>query len=97
VLPSFLPVDCGFNAKLPVAIYGNNEITCGNSYSTLWHITGRTRTLLWPHSGITNTTFCNMDFGTPATKNLEHKAEHNNCRMTGTEPDLRASLTTVSA
>jgi hypothetical protein len=21
------------------SIYGNNEITCGNSYSTLWHVT----------------------------------------------------------
>jgi hypothetical protein len=26
-------------AQLPVTIYGNNEITCGNSYSTLCHIT----------------------------------------------------------
>ena len=23
----------------PALIYGNNEITCGNSYSTLWHVT----------------------------------------------------------
>lgn len=26
-------------AQLPIQIYANNEITCGNSYSTLWHIT----------------------------------------------------------
>src|SRR6266851_1004374 len=26
-------------SQLPATIYGNNEITCGNSYSTLWHIT----------------------------------------------------------
>ena len=25
--------------QLPITIYANNEITCGNSYSTLWHIT----------------------------------------------------------
>jgi len=24
---------------LPATIYGNNEITCGNSYSTLWTVT----------------------------------------------------------
>ena len=24
---------------LIAVIYGNNEITCGNSYSTLWHVT----------------------------------------------------------
>ena len=23
----------------PVVLYGNNEISCGNSYSSLWHIT----------------------------------------------------------
>jgi hypothetical protein len=28
--------------------------------------------------------------------NLEHKAEHNNCRMRGPEPDLEASGPTVS-
>jgi hypothetical protein len=28
---------------------------------------------------------------------LEHKAEHNNCRMKGTEPNLQCSTTTVSA
>jgi hypothetical protein len=42
-------VDCGFNVlKRPVtisaAIYGNDEIACGNSYSSLWDTTGRTRT-----------------------------------------------------
>lgn len=26
-------------SQLPATIYGNNEITCGNSYSTLWHVT----------------------------------------------------------
>jgi hypothetical protein len=26
-------------SQLPATIYGNNEITCGNSYSTLYHIT----------------------------------------------------------
>ncbi len=25
--------------QLPATIYGNNEITCGNSYSALWHVT----------------------------------------------------------
>ena len=25
--------------QLPATIYENNEITCGNSYSTLWHVT----------------------------------------------------------
>ena len=28
--------------QMPATIYGNNEITCGNSYSTLWHVTVRT-------------------------------------------------------
>ena len=26
-------------SQLPGTIYGNDEITCGNSYSTLWHVT----------------------------------------------------------
>jgi hypothetical protein len=26
-------------SDLPATIYGNDEITCGNSYSTLWHVT----------------------------------------------------------
>ena len=26
-------------AQLPATIYANNEISCGNSYSTLWHVT----------------------------------------------------------
>lgn len=26
-------------SQLPATVYGNNEITCGNSYSTLYHIT----------------------------------------------------------
>jgi hypothetical protein len=26
-------------SQLPATIYANNEITCGNSYSTLWHVT----------------------------------------------------------
>ena len=29
-----------WNARIGCMIYGNNEITCGNSYSTLYHITG---------------------------------------------------------
>ena len=27
--------------ELPATIYGNNEMTCGNSYSTFWHVTAR--------------------------------------------------------
>jgi len=34
--PSRLPLQ---RPKLPAPIYGNNEITCGNSYSSLWDIT----------------------------------------------------------
>jgi hypothetical protein len=32
-------------SELPATIYGNNEITCGNAYSTLYHVTA------WSDSG----------------------------------------------
>jgi hypothetical protein len=65
---------------LPTLTCGNNEITCGNSYSSLWHITANAKS-----SGGTIT---NSAIPRAVHQNLEHKAEHNNCRMRSTEPDF---------
>jgi hypothetical protein len=35
-------------------------------------------------------------FGFNSRDNLEHKAEHNNCRVRGSEPDSEASRPTLS-
>ena len=37
------------------------------------------------------------DYSWRLYRNLEHKVEHNNCRMRGTDPDLEPSPPTVSA
>ena len=52
-------------SQLPAAIFGNNEITCGNVYSTLWHVTAYTDTNT-PIAGDFDYAICSSAYPVPS-------------------------------